>query len=107
MTDDTRKSRYSWRSALPVFATLLLSACQSGGVTGSGSLDGSTGRLANDQTASRPALSAQVSGERVGNAPIRIALLVPQSASGPAGIAGREIALAAKLAMQDFSRGPI
>ena len=105
VTDDTRKSRYSWRSALPVFATLLLSTCQSGGVTGSGSLDGSTGRLANDQTASRPALSAQVSGERVGNAPIRIALLVPQSASGPAGIAGREIALAAKLAMQDFNRG--
>lgn len=106
LTDKQQNPRGNMRAVASLCATLLLTACQSSGVTGSGSVAGSSDNLGNNSTTglSNRSLSAEVSGERIGNARVRVALLVPQSASGPAGIAGREIALAAKLAMQDFSR---
>ena len=55
----------------------------------------------------KPTLSAKVTGEKVGNGPTRIALLVPKSAQGGAGRVGVEFANAARLAVRDFGAASI
>jgi len=88
-----------------ILAPLVLMACQQGGIT----LPDLTG----SQTARPPvnpppapsvarSLTSAFNGQKVGNGPIRLSLLVPQSASGGAGQAGKQIANAARLAVRDF-----
>ncbi|MEE9376173.1 MAG: penicillin-binding protein activator, partial [Rhizobiaceae bacterium] len=44
-------------------------------------------------------------GQKVGNGPVRIALLLPMSAQGGAGVIGKEYANAARIAVRDFGSG--
>ncbi|MEP0942651.1 MAG: penicillin-binding protein activator [Rhizobiaceae bacterium] len=90
--------------ALVVISALMLSSCQQGATQISGSGTNANGRLEAELPAARP-LTAKVEGETVGNGPIRIAMLLPKTASGAAGIAGTELANAARMAMQDFAGG--
>ncbi|MEP1207162.1 MAG: penicillin-binding protein activator [Rhizobiaceae bacterium] len=84
---------------------LLLASCQQNAFQVDGSSAGRNGRLATDpgQAAPLRPLSAEVNGEKVGTGPVRVAMILPKTASGAAGIAGSELANAAKMAMRDFA----
>ncbi len=90
--------------ALVVISALMLSSCQQGATQISGSGTNANGRLEAELPVARP-LTPKVEGETVGTGPIRIAMLLPKTASGAAGIAGTELANAARMAMQDFAGG--
>lgn len=79
-----------------------VAACQQG-------IGGLTGR---NQPSQQPVqqvakipLSATVKGQKVGDGPVRVALLVPSSAQGAAGTIGKQLTNAAKLAVRDFGAG--
>ena len=55
--------------------------------------------------ADAPIVAPNANGEIIGSGPHRVALLVPMGAPGGGGIAGRQIAKAAKLAMRDHGTG--
>jgi len=80
-----------------------LTACQPGAMDLSGLGQNSGQQQKPAYTA--PKLSPSVNGEKVGSGPIRVALLVPISAAGGGGVAGKQIVNAAKLAMKDFGAG--
>ncbi len=90
-----------------VISALLLASCQQNAYQVENSHRGPDGRLAagTDAAVSVRPLSSQVEGESVGSGPVRIAMILPKSASGAAGIAGIEMANAAKMAMRDFAGG--
>ena len=77
-------------------SSLVLSACQPG------SLGLPSSSSTNKPIVSKPPLTANVNGEKVGNGPNRIALLLPLTASGGAGIAAKQIANAARMALAEF-----
>lgn len=89
---------------LSVSACIALAACQQGvgGLTG---FNQPTQQPV--QQAQKVPLSPSVQGERVGNGPVRIALLVPSSAPGAAGTVGKQLSNAAKLAVRDFGAGRV
>ena len=80
----------------------LLSACQQGasGIAGQPA-SGISGDSSQAGSGLRP-LSANVKGEKIGNGPVRVALLLPTGAQGAAGQIAGQLANAAKLAMRDF-----
>ena len=80
----------------------LLVGCQPGTFDIAGT-SGNGNRVSQQQALPKnPALSQNVNGEKIGSGPIRVALLVPATAAGGGGVAGKQIANAARLAMQDF-----
>ena len=83
---------------LPLGGLLLLVACTQG------ALDLGDQPKPGSQVSTAVPLSSNVNGEKVGDGPVRVALLVPQSAGGAAGTAGKQLANAAKLAMRDFAQ---
>ena len=86
---------------------VLLAACQPGSLEFPSVSQNGTGQQPSATQQQTPALSANVSGERVGKGTVRVALLVPKSAAGGGGIAGAQIANAAKLAMRDFGNSGV
>lgn len=76
----------------------LMSSCQTAQL-------GQPGQGAGSGQANKP--HGQASGEILGTAPVRVALLLPLSAPGNAGIVGKQLANAAKLAWQDFGQDTI
>ena len=89
---------------------LIAAACQQGpsGILGSPSAtDVSQPAKPVQQNSSLPTLSAKFDGQKVGDGPIRVALLVPTGAQGGAGKIGVEMANAAKIAVRDFGAGRI
>ncbi len=90
-----------------VISALILTSCQQSAYQIENSQRGSNGRLSSQTDATIPIrpLSSQVEGESVGSGPVRIAMILPKSASGAAGLAGTEMANAAKMAMRDFAGG--
>ena len=89
---------------LLVMSALLLTSCQQSATQLSGSNAKRDARLAEETLPARP-LTAKVNGESIGSGPVRVAMLLPKSASGAAGIAGKELENAARMAMQDFAGG--
>lgn len=100
-------SRPVFSRIILVITALLLTSCQQNAYNVDNSASNRNGRLAanpEDIVTTRP-LSANVSGELIGTGPVRIAMILPKTAAGAAGIAGKELANAAKMAMQDFAGG--
>ena len=89
---------------LLVISALLLSSCQQSAYRIDEANTGRNARLEAELQDIAPTrtLSETVEGEAVGTGPVRVAMILPQTASGAAGIAGTELANAAKMAMQDF-----
>ena len=87
-----------------VISALMLASCQQNATQFGDSVANQNQRLAADTVPARP-LTEKVNGDIVGSGPIRVAMLLPKSASGAAGIAGTELANAACMAMQDFAGG--
>ena len=87
--------------ALAFLGALLLFACQQGASNIESGSPGSQAQLAGNGANTR-ALSSSVKGERVGRGPMRVAMLLPMSASGASGRTGQEMANAAKMAMSGF-----
>ena len=98
-------ARSVFSRGLLVISALLLSSCQQNAYRIDESNTGRNARLEAELEDIAPVrtLSETVEGEAVGTGPVRVAMILPQSASGAAGVAGTEIANAAKLAMQDFA----
>jgi ABC-type branched-subunit amino acid transport system substrate-binding protein len=87
-----------------VISALLLASCQQSATQFNNSAANQNQRLEAEVLPARP-LTEKVNGEAVGSGPIRVAMLLPKTASGAAGIAGTELANAARMAMQDFAGG--
>ncbi len=88
----------------------LFSACQQGPLTLLDATNSQPGQNLNtpaSNIAGRSALTTNVKGEKVGNGPVRISMLLPLSASGGGGQVGRQMANAAKLAVRDFGAGKL
>lgn len=91
-----RNSILHFARLLGLLTTGLLVGCQP---TGFGLPSSNSGT---QPVTSRPPLSVNVNGEKVGNGPNRVALLLPLTAGGGAGTAAKQIANAAKMAMTEF-----
>ena len=94
--------------ALIVVATIFgVSACQQGTLTLPDLSGQQTKRPPVNPPPAKPKriVTPAFNGQKVGNGPIRLALLLPISASGGAGQVGKELANAAKLAVRDFGAG--
>ena len=87
-----------------MISALALTSCTQSATQFDNASSNQNARLEADAPQVRP-LTAKVDGEVVGSGPIRVAMLLPKSASGAAGLAGTELANAAKMAMQDFAGG--
>lgn len=88
------------RIIILALAALLMVACQQN------SLDlGVGGQQGNPQQPQARPLTPNVNGEKLGNGPVRVALLLPQQAAGGGGVVGKQMANAARLAMRDFGSG--
>ena len=93
--------------ALLLGAGLVLAGCQS---VGTGVLEGAASGRAREpaqprpqsQPRPRPELSASVSGERIGDGPWRVALLLPRGAGGAPGEVAEAMVRAARLGVRDF-----
>ena len=94
-----------------LFALTVLSACQGGSILPSLQTQVAPlpkpeiQKLNPNSVAPNRTLSEKVDGQIVGNGPIRVALLVPQSAQDGAGKIGKQLANAARIAIRDFGAG--
>lgn len=90
--------------ALAFLGACLLVSCQQGASTLESATPGGQTQLSGTGAGTR-ALSSTVNGERVGRGPVRVAMLLPNSASGASGRTGQEMANAAKMAMAELGKG--
>ena len=104
MTEIAISNASAFSRILIVISALALASCTQSATQFDSSNANPNARLEAEQLPARP-LTAKVEGESVGSGPIRVAMLLPKSASGAAGLAGTELANAAKMAMQDFAGG--
>ena len=87
----------------PAFLALAMASCQIGQLNMPG-----FGQSGNTPAAPKaPAVLPQANGEIIGNGAVRVALLAPMSAPGNAGMVGKELRNAARMAMQDFGQNTI
>ena len=93
------------RAFAGVLCMCVLASCQTAGVGALTQAQAPPPAAEPPKTRPKPELSAKVNGERVGNGPWRVALVLPRSAAGAARQVSEEMVRAARLAMRDVGAG--
>lgn len=105
LSSKSRKSKLLSPAFIPVVLSAFLASCVSTtpNFGGLGSLNNNSGQTAG-QTGLQPGNLPQAQGEILGSGPVRVALLVPKSRTGFAGIAAENFRNAADLALREFGQ---